>query len=130
MVTTPAMAALLAGRPGLSGGCRAVESGARGDGCGSAARQGGGPRGSRGIERGAFPLQFPAPGWRFSGRAAPSLPGHHGPAASPAPPRRSGIRAMRVGTRSRPSERPTEPYNSRWPAISPRLSFASSSGIC
>jgi hypothetical protein len=61
MVTTPAMAALLAGRPGLSGGCGLLESGARGAGCDSAARRGGAGRGSRGSERGAIPLQFPPP---------------------------------------------------------------------
>eukprot|EP01043_Picozoa_sp_COSAG02_P045344 COSAG02_NODE_4136_length_5728_cov_5.776692_1_plen_114_part_00 len=46
---------------GLSGGCRAVESGAEGAGCGSEARRGGAGRGSRGSERGAIPLQFPPP---------------------------------------------------------------------
>eukprot|EP01043_Picozoa_sp_COSAG02_P016935 COSAG02_NODE_756_length_17532_cov_5.673550_12_plen_42_part_00 len=41
MVTTPTMAALLAGRPGLGGVYGLLESGARGVGCGSAARRGG-----------------------------------------------------------------------------------------
>ncbi len=46
--------ALLAGRPGLSGGCGLLERAARGAGSGSAARRGGPGRGSRGSERGDF----------------------------------------------------------------------------
>ena len=91
MVTTPAMVAPLAGCPGLSGGCGLLESGVRGAGCGSAARRGGGRRGSRGSEGGALFPQVPPPGWRFFGRAAPSLPSDSFYTASPVPLCRSGI---------------------------------------
>jgi hypothetical protein len=116
------MARVLAGRPDLGGGCRAVERGAKGAGRGSAAGRTGGGRGRRGGERGATAVQFPPPGGRFSRRSAPPPRGCGGRTAHPAPPRRSGIRPMGVGARSRPSERPAAANSPRCVATPPLMS--------
>ena len=116
------MARVLVRRPDLGGGCRAVERGAKGAGRGSAAGRTGGGRGRRGGERGATRCSFRLTYGRFSRRSAPPARGCGGRTAHPAPPRRSGIRPMGVGARSRPSERPAAANSPRCVATPPLMS--------